>query len=272
LSESHWSEYYRRWSRLTPPLRPNEEVRDCIRGIIADHDQRVLLLGVTPELVDIGDELIGVDHSATMIAHIWPGDTERRRVVKGEWLALDFPPGHFSAAVGDGCLSVLTFPAGYQTLCGQLARVVRPGGKLVFRMFRTPEIGEPVAAVCHRAMKGQIRSFHAFKWHLAMAIVAEAGDPNIRVERIREVFNEAFPDRASLARAAGWREEDIATIDVYKGSWDVYSFPTWEQFRRAIPDALTNLQFISAGSYELAERCPLVTMNVAGSGAGGLTP
>ena len=149
MSQSHWSEYYRRWSRLTPPLRPNEEVRDGIRKIVAAHDQRVLLLGVTPELTELGGELIGVDHSATMIAHIWPGDTEQRRVVKGEWLALDFPRHHFSAAIGDGSLNALTCPAGYQSLYRQLLRVVRPGGRLVFRLFTTPDAGEPVAAACH---------------------------------------------------------------------------------------------------------------------------
>jgi hypothetical protein len=117
-------------------------------------------------------------------------------------------------------------------------------------------------------LKGRIRSFHAFKWHLAMAIATEAGDPNVRVERIHEVFNEAFPDRALLAGAAGWREEDIATIDVYRGSWEVYSFPTFAQFRATLPEGLVNLRQVPTGSYELAERCPLVTMDVAGDVAG----
>jgi SAM-dependent methyltransferase len=249
-------------------LRPNEEVRNRIRQIIAAHDQRVLLLGVTPELTELGGELIGVDHSATMIAHIWPGDTARRRVVKGEWLALDFPQHHFSAAVGDGSLNVLTYPAGYQSLYRQLLRVVRPGGKLVFRLFTTPEAGEPVAAACHLAMKGRIRTFHAFKWHLAMAIATEAGDPNVRVERIREVFHDAFPDRAQLVRATGWPEEDIATIDIYRGSGEVYSFPTFAQFRATLPEGLLDLRQVPTGSYELAERCPLMVMEVAGEVAG----
>ena len=62
--------------------------------------------------------------------------------------------------------------------------------------------GRPVVSTA-----GEIRSFHAFKWRLAMAIVAEAADPNIRVETIRDVFIREFPDRAMLAETTGWRAE-----------------------------------------------------------------
>jgi hypothetical protein len=45
---------------------------------IAGHDARVLLLGVTPELCGIAQETVAVDHSANMIARVWPGDTPSR--------------------------------------------------------------------------------------------------------------------------------------------------------------------------------------------------
>jgi hypothetical protein len=127
-----------------------------------------------------------------------------------------------------------------------------------------PDKAEPVAAVCEKAVEGAIRSFHAFKWCLAMAIVAEADDPNIPVVKIRDVFNAALPDRARLARSSGWSAEDIDTIDVYRGSAEVYSFPTFEQLRAAVPGAFADLRLVPAGSYELAERCPLVIMDLKG--------
>ncbi|MEA2781786.1 MAG: hypothetical protein QOK29_3330 [Rhodospirillaceae bacterium] len=263
LSNSHWAEYHHRWSRLTPPLRPNNEVVERIRQILAGHADRVLLLGVTPELVDIGTELVGVDHSEMMIANIWPGDNGRRHAVKGDWLALDFPRDRFSAAMGDGSLNTLTYPAGHRELYGQLLKVVRPGGKFVIRVFMSPDHPEAIAAVCDAAMAGRIRSFHAFKWRLAMAIVAKAADPNIGVQTIRDVFNAAFPDRARLIEAAGWSAEDVDTIDVYQGSSEVYSFPTYDQLRAAVPQSVANLQLVPAGTYELAERCPLVAMDLA---------
>jgi SAM-dependent methyltransferase len=264
LSKSHWADYHRRWSRLGPPLRPNHEVVECLRDAVHDRRERVLLLGITPELADIGADLVGVDHSETMIANIWPGNTDRRRAVKGEWLALDFAPNYFSAVVGDGALNTLPYPGCHRSLYDQLLKVLRPGGRLAMRVFMAPPKAEPIAAVCEQAMKGAIRSFHAFKWRLAMAIVAEAGDPNIPVVRIRDVFDASLPDRARLARGAGWCAEDIDTIDVYRGSAEVYSFPTFEELRAAVPDSFTGLRLIPAGSYELAERCPVVAMDVTG--------
>jgi len=83
----------------------------------------VLLLGVTPELADLGHDTIAVDRNESMIAHIWPGDTARCRAVKGEWVALPLEPQSVSAAVGDGSLSALTFPSEQGRLLSELARV-----------------------------------------------------------------------------------------------------------------------------------------------------
>jgi SAM-dependent methyltransferase len=264
LNKSHWADFHRRWAQLTPPLRPNKEIAEGLRQAIAGHAERVLLLGVTPELADLGAEVVGVDHSEMMIANIWPGDTERRRVVKADWLALPFPKGHFSAAIGDGSLNALSCPIAHRRLYEQLAHVIRPGGRFAVRLYKTPDRGEPLAVVRNSAVAGEIGSFHAFKWRLAMAIVAAAADPNIRVETIREVFNREFPDRAALASASGWPAADIDTIDVYKGSSEVYSFPTFDQLRTAIPDSFTDPRLVPVGSYELAERCPLVVMDLKG--------
>jgi SAM-dependent methyltransferase len=258
LSKSHWADFHRRWAQLTPPLRPNKDVAEGIRQAIAGHAERVLLLGVTPELAELGTEVVGVDHSEMMIANIWPGDTERRRVVKADWLALPFPKGHFSAAMGDGSLNALTYPDGHRGLYAQLSRVVRPGGRFAFRLFKTPDRCEPIAAVRAAALAGEIASFHAFKWRLAMAIVAASKNPNIRVTAIRDAFNREFPDRAGLAAASGWKATDIDTIDVYKGSSEIYSFPTFDQLRAVITDSFENPRLVAVGSYELAERCPLV--------------
>ena len=77
MSNSHWAELFRRRAQLTPPLRPNREVAEGLGQAIAGHGGRVLLLGVTPELVELGSELIAVDRSDKMIADVWPGDTPR---------------------------------------------------------------------------------------------------------------------------------------------------------------------------------------------------
>ena len=262
MSNNHWAELFRRRAQLTPPLRPNHEVAEGMRQAIAGHDARVLLLGVTPELAELGSELIAVDRSDMMIANVWPGDTARRHAVKADWLALPFPEAHFSAAIGDGSLNTLPYPAGHRQVYEQLTKVLRPGGRFVLRLFKTPDSGERLSAVHAAAMAGEIRGFNAFKWRLTMAIVAASHDPNITVETIRSTFEREFPDRGRLAAATGWAPADIDTIDAYKGSAEVYSFPTFNQLRAAIPPAFENPRLVAVGSYELAERCPLVVMDV----------
>ena len=255
---SHWTQHHRNWARLGPPLRPNAEVAAAARGLLSGRDERVLLLGVTPELADAGADLTAVDRNPEMIAKIWPGDAPNRRALVGDWLRLDFPDASFSAAIGDGSLNALGYPAGHLALHGELARVLRPGGRFVCRVFAAPEAGESLTALGEMALGGAIRGFNAFKWRLAMALVAESGDPNIAVIRILDAFDAMFADRDLLARATGWERGDIDTIDAYRGSAEIYSFPTRDQFLAIVPGIFAGARFAAAGAYELAERCPIL--------------
>jgi SAM-dependent methyltransferase len=257
---SHWNEYHRRWSRLSAPLRPDADIVRGFENILAGRDGRVLLLGVTPELAHIGKRLSAIDRSAAMIAHIWPGDTERARAQEADWLAPPFADGSFTAIVGDGSLSAVNWPVDYRALFSQAARLLEPGGVAALRLFETPEECETREALKADTLAGRCRSFHAFKWRLAMAAVAQTGDPNIAVAAIRCAFDAMFPDRDALSAATGWSRDDIDTIDVYANSPDVYSFPSFAQLRRTIPDSFAHIRRVGCGSYPLAERCPILAM------------
>lgn len=258
MSDSHWAKFHSLWAQYTPPLRPNREVADAVRTAIAGHDENVLLLGVTPELADAGRQVTALDNNEMMIAAVWPGGSAHRRAVKGDWLAMPFPASTFSAAIGDGSLSAFAWPDGHRQIFAQLARVLQPGGRLVVRLFKQPERGEPLATVMASAWAGEIQNFHAFKWRLAMALVAASGGPNLPVQAILTTFEREFPDRRKLAESTGWPMAQIDTIDVYRGSREVYSFMTLEQIRQTMPSNFTNPRLQNVGSYELAERCPLL--------------
>jgi SAM-dependent methyltransferase len=260
---THWNEYHRRWARLKPPLRPDADVVAAFAQALAGRNDRVLLLGVTQELADIGEHVTAIDRNASMIANIWPGDTNARRALCGDWLALPFEENEFTAVVGDGSLSAIQYPADYCTLLAQLTRVLKPGGVFACRLFLTPDEVESVEEVKALTLAGKIISFHTFKWQLAMAIVQEAREPNIAVAAILERFNILFPDRIALSAATGWSDIDIETIDVYKNSPDIYSFPTLAQLRETIPETFRDVHLIQAGTYPLAGRCPLIVMERA---------
>lgn len=260
VSSSHWNDYHRRWSRLSAPLRPDADIVRGFEEHVAGRDERVLLLGVTPELAHIGRSLVAIDRSEAMIAHIWPGDTPRARAHKADWLSLPLADGSFTAVIGDGSLSTICCPGDYRIFFAQVTRVLQPGGVLVLRLFLSPDKSEQRAALREDVLAGGCASFHAFKWRLAMAATAETGDPNIAVTAIRDVFNAMFPDRAMLAEKTGWSSDEIETIDVYANSPDVYSFPNFAQLRETIPDSFVNIRLAPCGHYPLAERCPFLVL------------
>lgn len=261
MSDNHWNDYHTRWWRLGLPLRPDAEVAGHFAAAIAKRDSDVLLLGVTPELAVLGKELTAVDKTPGMIANLWPGDGEHRRAVEGDWLALPFAKERFSAVIGDGSANALTYPENVRALFGEAARVLAPDGVLALRVFARTEYPEAIGELREHVMRRGIASFHAFKWRLAMAVVARGSNPNIAASAIRDNFNQLFYDRGALAEATGWTMADIETIDAYKDSREVYSFPTIGQFRSAIPDTFRNIRVADSGTYELSDRCPLLIMD-----------
>lgn len=260
MPQSHWNDYHRAWSRIGPPLRPDADVVEAFRQAIAGHDDRVLLLGVTRELADLGKELIAIDKNEGMVANVWPGDTAQRRAETGNWMALPYAKENFTAVIGDGAANFPTYPENLRAFFAEIARVLVQGGVLALRVFARPEYPEAIGEIHEHVMRRGIASFHAFKWRLAMAVVAREGSPNIAVTTIRDNFDRMFYDRRALSDATGWPMEDIETIDAYKGSSDVYTFPTIGQFKSAIPDSFRAIRTMDSGSYELADRCPLLVM------------
>jgi SAM-dependent methyltransferase len=260
MSVNHWQGYHEKWSRLRPPLRPDQDVVAAFRQTLGGRVGKILLLGVTPELADIAPDVTAVDRSQPMIDHIWPGDTVHRRARRGDWLSLEFADGTFDAAIGDGVLNFPRYPDGTRALLTEIRRVLRPGGRFVCRLFAAPDEAEPLNRLRDEAHRGAIGNFHALKWRVAMAVVRASEEPNIPVQTIRDTFMRVFPDRDALARAAGWARADIDTIDVYDGSAEVYAFPTRAQFLDAAPLGLAPGRFVEAGTYPLAERCPLLVL------------
>lgn len=250
---NHWDRHSEQWQHIGSPLRPCAQDVDCFRASLPNGEGlKGLLLGVTPELASIAD-LIALDHNPLMVSKIAQGET-----VIGEWLNMPFEQNSFDYALGDGSLNMLSYPHGYHQIFQELQRVVKPDGVVTFRLFAAPQSPESLEFLVEEALAGRIGSFHAFKWRWAMALTSERGQLNIQVSDILDVFNRHFPDREMLSFRSGWDIQSIHTIDVYGGSELSYSFPTLPQMQEVISPYFqsTNTQH---GSYELAERCPVLT-------------
>ena len=259
----HWQAHAQQWSRIGSPLRPSDEDVALMANWLGGQPGHGLLLGVTAELTVLSDSLLAQDRDAAMIARLWRPRTPQQMARQGDWLAPVDDPDQFDFAAGDGSLNAIAYADEYVCLFERLRERLRDGGLLLLRVFCTPEQAETPHAVLAAARRGDIGSFHAFKWRLAMAIVAQQGadDANICVDRIYRQFQELVTDRAQLAASAGWLAADLDTIDVYRDSPTIYSFPTRSQLRAALPDYFEEIGS-GSGSYELAERCPVIALRL----------
>jgi SAM-dependent methyltransferase len=247
---------------MRPPLRPDADVVAAFRELTRDCADPMLLFGVTPELADLSPNLTALDRSQAMLDFVWPGDTPQRRARLGNWLKLGLPPASFASVIGDGGFN-MPWPGPATKMLREAAHVLMPGGRVVARVFASPEDGESLEAVRAAVQAGEVGSVHALKWRIAMAIAHERREVNVFVREIRDQFERWFPDRDALAAAQGWPREEIDTIDMYAGSDARYSFATRRQFLEIVPEEFASARFVEAGSYELAERCPLLVLERA---------
>lgn len=251
-----WESFHRRLDALRLPQRPDARVAARLAKLIAGHDERVLLLGITRELAGLGRELTAVDWNREQIERLWPSGAPGRNAVLADWREMDLGGERFTAAVGDGSLSTLECPADYARALGRVADALAPGGMLAVRCFVAPDRPETVEDVVADVLAGRETCFHATRWRLAMALAATG--PNVAVAGVHAAFERAFPDRSELCRRTGWAPETVALIDAYRGSGLAYSFPSRRALIEAVASRFVNARFVSSGSYSLSERCPFL--------------
>lgn len=260
----HWNSIARHWKHFGPPLRPCDDDLAVMRSAIFQHpvaSPRVLMLGVTPEIAQLdwpqGTCLDAVERSTEMIDVVWPGDVPGvRRAHRGEWLELPFRESSFDVVIGDGCYISMKFPDGYEQLTRSIRRVLKPDGMLIMRFFVSPEEKEHPDDVITDLLSGQIGSFHAFKWRLAMAV---QNDPRhgVCLRDVWRTWSGYEISQIELARQMGWTLESIQTIELYQDRQVRFTFPRREE---ALSEVRTmfDVKHIHTPTYELGERCPIL--------------
>jgi hypothetical protein len=229
----------------------------------ADRPLAGLLLGVTPEIAGLDwpprSELLAADRSIEMVRLVWPGDVPgRRRAECADWFTLLSHAGPFDVVIGDGSFNTLTFPDGLVAIARLIHRALRADGILVIRLFVEPERRETAAGVFADLQRHAIGSFAVFKFRLAMALQSGSGG-GVRLAEVWQVWHDAGIDEAGLRAATGWPLEVIRTIETYRDSPGVLTFPT----RRQAEDALGELfavEWESVPNYEMGDRCPTLVL------------
>lgn len=264
-----WSRHASQWNRVGPPLKPSQDDTALTLSALTEVFKAtqgtccIAILGVTPELVQLpwpqSAKLDAFDHSADMIARVWQAHRSiNSQVHEADWRALPLDDGTLHAAVGDASLNVLPMLKMYPEVLKEVHRVLAANGRMVVRCFIRPDKAEAVNEIVDAVMAGQVGSFHALKWRLAMAL-ADESSASVSVTAIHQVFEDKFPSRPTLSKCTGWPQKQIDTIDAYRGSLTRYTFPTLFQVREHC-EPWFDVVDVAYGNYELADRCPTMTM------------
>lgn len=235
---SHWEAIARRWAEVGSPLRPAPADTAFVAAEAADwartHGRapRVLLLGVTPELLHLtwpeGTTVRAADRSRDMIRAVWQGKPEQ--VACADWLALDtlMRPESFDLVLCDGGLHLQDYPVGQRRLAEVIGRLLAPEGRAVLRLFLPPAQKETSKGVLTALAAGQISDMNRLKLRLGMSL-QKSPTTGVALSEVFRRLHSAEPDLAALAQRRGWTVPHATAIESYRDSADSYYFVTQDE-------------------------------------------
>ena len=264
-----WSKHQKQWHALGPPLRPAAEDLALFNREIGEwsktNSARVcaFVLGVTPEFPSLswpeGSSVYALDRSLSMIKTIWPSQAGHcAGAVAMDWLGVPLVDESADIILGDGCFSLIDWPADYKRMLASLLRLLKPNGRLIMRFFLRPQISETPEKVFTDLAKGRIGNFHIFRWRLAMAMHGD-NPAGIQVNDIWNLWNDSGLSAEEVALEHGWPLESVQTIQAYDSSRQRLSFPTLNELMPVLEENFAGIR-IFFPHYELGDRCPILSM------------
>lgn len=268
-----WEELSHRWDDLGPPIRPALEDNELLHRLVREElaasgrpHPRALLLGVTPEIATMswpaGTRLLALDSSEAMVRNVWPAGEVRNGVAAlADWLTMPVRDAAYDIVVGDGSLSVPTYPSGGEALVREIRRVLKDDGALAVRMFTRPETPEPVEAVFADLRAGRIGTIDAAKWRLAMALHGDVAT-GARMGDIWDAWEANISDPAALMRSLGWPPETPDILTGLRGLDARITFPTLAEVRAILSPEFEEAACLTA-RYADGERYPTMLFRPA---------
>jgi len=247
MTTTHWAARSLHWNAMGPPLQPNQEIIDCFHSIIPC-SKHIMLMGVTPQIANAYANVIAVDREPAMIANVWPGDTETKKAINANWLAVNLPAESFDGIIGDGSINMLDI-SNVPFMFNRAMSMLKPGGVFACRMFTRPDTPIELDQLYQEAASPTV-NFSAYRRLLPMYL-ADLHAPVVPVNQISTLFDQLFPDRSLLP----WTAEQLSKIDDYRNSDTTTWFPTRNELLKLSPK---DARFIDVGTYDIADTCPIL--------------
>lgn len=250
-----WDKYSRNWDLLKAPLRPTDAVIDLlVREVGQGH---ILQLGCTPEIYAAFDHITAVDKDPNMRANVWPGDTDTKRVLAGDWMDMAWASNTFHGILSDCGVVMLSTLERQREFLSRCYDWLAPGGTYAQRYFERPTENITLDEL-NTDMSGPAPfNFHSFKWKMGMYLAGQHGATTASAN-ILKLFLELCDDRDVLCARTGWSRTAVDTIDFYETSGQIVTFADRAEYLSTIPTDAVDVEFLYTTDYDFAERCPIM--------------
>jgi len=268
MSDNPWNQHALNWACMGPPLRPHatdlqnyQKAMNRLWGSLGNPRLTAMLLGVTPELVGLNwpeqTRLLALDHNIQMIKNVGSKNEKIiHQVVCADWGQSPVLNASAQLILGDGCFTFFNFLDGDQNLISKLKKNLVKKGYLLVRFFIQAPIKESTQDVFAAVFAGAIKSFHSFKWRLAMSL-QEHEEKGVKLSDVYDVWHSNKKNVSQLSQQPDWKVSEINTINAYKASTVNYYFPKLTSLRNQMQCEFEELDCFY-GDYELSERCPIM--------------
>ncbi|HKX55883.1 MAG TPA: class I SAM-dependent methyltransferase [Xanthomonadales bacterium] len=265
---SHWSGMSARYAAYTPPLRISPSERNSYFELASQWQTeqqrsgkhpgappRVLVLGATPDFYYLpwpaGTDLLAVDHSADMLAAIWPGSSKQR--LCADWSTMNLPDASRDVMLCDGGYTFISSPEPLRRMAENVARILAPGGRFVVRLFVNAEQQETPAELFRALELGSILTISELKLRLWLALNGRqkgtanvAGGKGVRLVDVWRCFQAEYKSPELLDERVSWSDDSLwQSMQAYEDKIDTYYFPSVDEVSQAFLQTTFKLEKVA---------------------------
>ena len=210
MINSHWALRSQHWNRSVPPLRYDSVALQTLKELIGDRTNKIVVLGVTRELVELFPNILAIDNEPTMLTNVWIGDTATKSAMLANWLEVNLESNTYSATIGDGSINQVAFPQDQKSLLTKIYDWLEPGGIFACRMYTRPDTPITREDLIREGITPTV-NWSAYRRMLSMYLAEQHGqtietklitDPSFEdcISKIKEFFIECHKETESTEK------------------------------------------------------------------------